>query len=149
MSGELTQTELKQLTGLDKTTMVVLLDELEEDGLAERRPSAADRRARIIAVTKNGERRVAEAEKVLAGVQSDARNPQCPSATRSYPRSTSWSASASPSLPKAGRRCAGASPSRSSRPRAAARPLACEARHTGPYEIVCYGIICYGALLAH
>lgn len=71
MSGELTQTELAQLTGLDKTTMVVLLDELEEAGLAERRPSAADRRARIIAVTKKGERRVAEAEKVLAGVQSD------------------------------------------------------------------------------
>jgi DNA-binding MarR family transcriptional regulator len=53
-SGELTQTELARLSDLDKTTMVVTLDELEEAGYAERRPSRADRRARVVVVTGAG-----------------------------------------------------------------------------------------------
>ncbi len=40
-----TQIELARAVGVDKTTMVVMLDELEAAGLAERRPSPADRRA--------------------------------------------------------------------------------------------------------
>ena len=48
---ELTQSQLAELCNLDKTTMVVTLDALERAGLAERRPSSTDRRARIIAVT--------------------------------------------------------------------------------------------------
>ena len=40
MTGEYTQTALAQAVGLDKTTMVVTLDELEAAGLAERRPAA-------------------------------------------------------------------------------------------------------------
>src|SRR3954451_20839594 len=51
LTGEHTQIELARMVGLDKTTMVVTLDELQEAGLAERRPSATDRRARVIAVT--------------------------------------------------------------------------------------------------
>jgi MarR family transcriptional regulator, transcriptional regulator for hemolysin len=43
LPGELTQIELAKLSDLDKTTMVVTLDELEAAGLAERRPAAADR----------------------------------------------------------------------------------------------------------
>ena len=39
MDGERTQKELADLVGLDKTTMVVTVDELEAAGLAERRPS--------------------------------------------------------------------------------------------------------------
>ena len=49
MTGELTQTEIARMVGLDKTTMVVTVDELEKAGLAERRPSSSDRRARVIA----------------------------------------------------------------------------------------------------
>ena len=41
MQGEYTQTELVRMVGLDKTTMVVTLDQLEAEGLAERRPSPA------------------------------------------------------------------------------------------------------------
>jgi MarR family transcriptional regulator for hemolysin len=55
MPGELTQIELAKLSDLDKTTMVVTLDELEEAGYAERRPSRTDRRARIVVVTEVGE----------------------------------------------------------------------------------------------
>jgi MarR family transcriptional regulator for hemolysin len=71
MSDDHTQTELARMVGLDKTTMVVTLDELESAGLAERRPSANDRRARVIAVTKAGERKVREAETIANGIRKD------------------------------------------------------------------------------
>ncbi|HSC03365.1 MAG TPA: MarR family winged helix-turn-helix transcriptional regulator [Solirubrobacteraceae bacterium] len=71
MSGEHTQSEIARLVGLDKTTMVVTVDELEAGGLAERRSSSADRRARVIAVTEAGKRKVKQADKVLDRVRSD------------------------------------------------------------------------------
>ena len=71
LGGEHTQTELAEMVGLDKTTMVVTVDELERHGLAERRLSPRDRRARIVAVTAAGKRKVTEAEKVKERVQSD------------------------------------------------------------------------------
>jgi MarR family transcriptional regulator, transcriptional regulator for hemolysin len=66
-----TQIELANLVGLDKTTMVATIDALEEAGLAERRPSSLDRRVRVIAVTKAGEKKVREARKVIDQVQAD------------------------------------------------------------------------------
>jgi MarR family transcriptional regulator for hemolysin len=54
LPGELTQIELARVADLDKTTMVVTLDELEEAGYAERVPSPTDRRARIVRVTERG-----------------------------------------------------------------------------------------------
>ena len=60
LQAERTQIELAEIADLDKTTMVVTVDDMEKAGLAERRPSSADRRARIIAVTPAGERAVAE-----------------------------------------------------------------------------------------
>jgi DNA-binding MarR family transcriptional regulator len=71
MSGDHTQTEIARTVGLDKTTMVVTLDELEADGLAERRPSPQDRRARVIAVTAAGKRKVREAEQIADRVRAD------------------------------------------------------------------------------
>ncbi len=71
MSGEHTQTELARKIGLDKTTMVVTVDELEAEGLAERVPSPTDRRARVIKVTPTGERKVAEADEILDRVRED------------------------------------------------------------------------------
>jgi MarR family transcriptional regulator, transcriptional regulator for hemolysin len=71
MDGDRTQKELADLVGLDKTTMVVTVDELEAAGLAERRPSLTDRRARVITVTKAGARKVAEGRKVVDRVQAD------------------------------------------------------------------------------
>ena len=71
LSGEHTQTELAEMIGLDKTTMVVTLDELERTGLAERHPAPDDRRARIIAVTAAGKRKVTEADKVKERVQAE------------------------------------------------------------------------------
>jgi MarR family transcriptional regulator, transcriptional regulator for hemolysin len=70
-TGEFTQKELAEQIGLDKTTMVVTVDELEAKGLAERKPSSADRRARVISVTKAGERTVAQGQKVIDRIQND------------------------------------------------------------------------------
>jgi MarR family transcriptional regulator for hemolysin len=71
LDGEYTQKELADLIGLDKTTMVVTIDELEAAGLAERLPSETDRRARVISVTKKGEGKVREGKTVIDRVQND------------------------------------------------------------------------------
>jgi MarR family transcriptional regulator for hemolysin len=71
MTAGYTQIELAHAVGLDKTTMVVTIDELEAAGLAKRQPSTEDRRARLITVTKAGERKVAEAEAIVDRVQAD------------------------------------------------------------------------------
>jgi DNA-binding MarR family transcriptional regulator len=70
-TGEYTQKELAERIGLDKTTMVVTVDELEDKGLAERKPSSTDRRARVISVTKDGERTVARGQKIIDRIQND------------------------------------------------------------------------------
>jgi MarR family transcriptional regulator, transcriptional regulator for hemolysin len=71
MTGELTQSEIAQAVGLDKTTMVVTVDELEAAGLAERRPSKSDRRARVIAVTRAGRSKAAEGQAVVERTQRE------------------------------------------------------------------------------
>jgi DNA-binding MarR family transcriptional regulator len=71
MAGEHTQSQLARMVGLDKTTMVVTVDELENAGLAERRPAATDRRARVIAVTPAGARLVRAAEEIGDEIRAD------------------------------------------------------------------------------
>jgi MarR family transcriptional regulator for hemolysin len=71
MTGEYTQIELAHAVGLDKTTMVVTVDELEGAGLAKRVPSPDDRRARVIEVTAAGKRKVAQAERVVDQVHGE------------------------------------------------------------------------------
>ena len=65
LGAELTQTRLANILGLDKTTMMVALDELEREGLAERRSLATDRRARIVAVTAEGRKLLRKADKAF------------------------------------------------------------------------------------
>ena len=70
-SAELTQIELARVSDLDKTTMVVTLDELEEAGYAVRRPSRADRRARVVVVTDEGKRLVAAGHEIADRVHAE------------------------------------------------------------------------------
>lgn len=70
-TGEFSQTEIARDIGLDKTTMVVTIDALDAAGLVERLPSPTDRRARIIALTKAGRKRVAEAAEVVARIEEE------------------------------------------------------------------------------
>jgi MarR family transcriptional regulator for hemolysin len=65
LGGEQTQTQLANILGLDKTTMMVTLDELEREGLAQRRPAPSDRRARLVAVTAEGRKRLRRADRAF------------------------------------------------------------------------------------
>ena len=71
LGHERTQKELARLCALDKTTMVVTLDELERAGLAERRPCGHDRRARIVSVTPAGAELAAAAGEIVDGVHGE------------------------------------------------------------------------------
>ena len=70
-AAELTQKQLAERCALDKTTMVVTMDELERAGWAERRVSSTDRRAHIISVTPAGERKVDEAQQIVSRIHDD------------------------------------------------------------------------------
>ncbi|MGH3737582.1 MAG: MarR family winged helix-turn-helix transcriptional regulator [Micromonosporaceae bacterium] len=70
-AGELTQSQVADRCALDKTTMVVTLDNLERAGYAERRLSSTDRRARIIAVTASGRRIVAAGQRIVDEIFAD------------------------------------------------------------------------------
>jgi DNA-binding MarR family transcriptional regulator len=71
LEEERTQIQLAALADLDKTTMVATVDDLEARGLAERRPSATDRRARIIAVTEKGRLAAEEGQRIVDQVHTD------------------------------------------------------------------------------
>ena len=71
LDADRTQSQVAAQCALDKTTMVVTMDALERAGLAERKPSPHDRRARIIAVTPAGAELVAKAEQVIGGIYKD------------------------------------------------------------------------------
>jgi MarR family transcriptional regulator for hemolysin len=71
LAGQYTQIELAKLADLDKTTMLNTMDYLERAGYAERTPSPADRRARIITVTPAGAALVAAGHQVADRVHQE------------------------------------------------------------------------------
>ncbi|MEV8532221.1 MarR family winged helix-turn-helix transcriptional regulator [Streptomyces sp. NPDC051211] len=72
LEEERTQIQLAEIGDMDKTTMVVTVDALEKAGLAERRPSSTDRRARIIAVTEMGAQVAVESQAIVDRVHQEA-----------------------------------------------------------------------------
>lgn len=61
-----TQQEVAQLLGVDRTTMVALLDSLEEKEIVSRHPHAHDRRRNVVELTESGKdffERAQEAER--------------------------------------------------------------------------------------
>ncbi|WP_283136957.1 MarR family winged helix-turn-helix transcriptional regulator [Rhizohabitans arisaemae] len=72
LEAERTQAQLAELGDMDKTTMVVTVDALEDAGLAERRPSGRDRRARIIAVTEAGAGVAEKSQRIVDRVHAEA-----------------------------------------------------------------------------
>ncbi len=72
LEEERTQIQLAELGDMDKTTMVVTVDALEKAGLAERKPSSTDRRARIVGVTKEGARMARRSQRVVDRVHQEA-----------------------------------------------------------------------------
>ncbi|TCO18643.1 DNA-binding MarR family transcriptional regulator [Kribbella steppae] len=72
LEAERTQIQIAELAYMDKTTMVVTVDALEKAGYAERKPSATDRRARIIAVTDAGAAIAQEGQRIVDRVHAEA-----------------------------------------------------------------------------
>ena len=67
----LPQQALAGATGLDKTTMVVTVDELTAAGLVERRPDPADRRVRLVTVTDAGRATLHRARSVVRSTEDE------------------------------------------------------------------------------
>ncbi len=67
----LTQQQLHEKSGIDPSSMVAVIDELEAVGLAERRPHPGDRRARSIYLTAQGEESLERVRGLAANLQSE------------------------------------------------------------------------------
>jgi DNA-binding MarR family transcriptional regulator len=65
------QQQIGAAMGIDPSTMVALVDELERAGLAERRPRPQDRRAREVVITQRGRRMLKRARKLAEEVEDD------------------------------------------------------------------------------
>lgn len=69
--GGSTQQSLSEVLEIDRTNLVGLLNELESEGLIERRRSSEDRRRHTVHVTPLGAERLAEAECALAAAEDE------------------------------------------------------------------------------
>jgi DNA-binding MarR family transcriptional regulator len=65
------QQEIGAAMGIDPSTMVSLIDQLETAGLAERRPRPTDRRAREVVITPKGRRVLKQARQLAGQVEGD------------------------------------------------------------------------------
>jgi DNA-binding MarR family transcriptional regulator len=65
------QQEIGKAMGIDPSTMVALLDGLEEAGLVTRSPHPADRRARVVALTPKGRKAVERGRKLNNEVEDE------------------------------------------------------------------------------
>jgi DNA-binding MarR family transcriptional regulator len=65
------QQEVAHLLGVDRTTMVALLDSLEQQGIVSRRPSTGDRRRNVIELTSEGSDVYARAEATAKAVEKE------------------------------------------------------------------------------
>ena len=67
--GPLSQRRLAERQGIDRTTMVAVVDELERLGAVERRRDPDDRRAHALLLTAQGRRLLARARTAVAGAE--------------------------------------------------------------------------------
>jgi DNA-binding MarR family transcriptional regulator len=67
----MSQHQLHEKTAIDPSSMVAVIDELEARGLAERRPDPADRRARQVFLTEQGEQTLTRIRALAAGLQRE------------------------------------------------------------------------------
>ena len=68
--GPLSQQRIAERQGVDRTTMVAVIDELEHAGAVERRRSAGDRRAYAVHVTREGRRLLGRAHAAVLDAEN-------------------------------------------------------------------------------
>jgi DNA-binding MarR family transcriptional regulator len=67
----MSQHQLHEKTAIDPSSMVAVIDELEARGLARRRADPADRRARQVFLTEQGEQTLKRIRALAAGLQRE------------------------------------------------------------------------------
>jgi DNA-binding MarR family transcriptional regulator len=65
------QQDVAGILGVDRTSMVALLDSLEQAGIVARRPSEQDRRRNVIELTKRGRELFVQAEQSSLAVEEE------------------------------------------------------------------------------
>jgi DNA-binding MarR family transcriptional regulator len=69
--GPLSQQRLGERAAMDRTTVVAIVDGLEEAGYVERRRDPSDRRAYALEITEEGREWLEDARAIILGVESD------------------------------------------------------------------------------
>ncbi len=67
----LTQTHLVQISGVEKSSLVLFLDGLEKDGWIERRKHPTDRRAHLVYLTPSGAERFTQVGQTLYAFEQE------------------------------------------------------------------------------
>lgn len=70
--NDLTQVQLAQISGIEKSSIVLFLDALEKDGWVERRRHPTDRRAHLVHMTEDGRARFSLVGQGLHAAESQA-----------------------------------------------------------------------------
>jgi DNA-binding MarR family transcriptional regulator len=76
--GPASQAALGRRTGIDRSDMVALINELADRGLVERTPDPTDRRRNVIAITKPGLQHLANLDKAISRIQDELLAPLSP-----------------------------------------------------------------------
>ncbi|BBH68060.1 hypothetical protein ACTI_47450 [Actinoplanes sp. OR16] len=69
--GPLSQAQLSDRTGVYRSDLVGVMNELTDRGQVERAPDPADRRRNVVSLTPAGRRQLARLERILAGVEDE------------------------------------------------------------------------------
>jgi MarR family transcriptional regulator, lower aerobic nicotinate degradation pathway regulator len=77
-SGPASQSGLSDRTGIYRSDLVAVINELAAGGLVVRQPDAADRRRNVITVTGAGRRRLAELDERIAVLEDELLAPLAP-----------------------------------------------------------------------
>ena len=80
--GTTTQQFLGKCTGIDPSSMVATIDDLEARGLVERRPHPSDRRAHALHITDEGREVLSRGRLLAHGAQEDLLAPLTPEERR-------------------------------------------------------------------
>ncbi|MGN9836677.1 MarR family winged helix-turn-helix transcriptional regulator [Nonomuraea sp. H19] len=70
-SGPASQAELSRRTGIYRSDLVAVINELAERGLVERAPDPADRRRNVVTLTEPGRRHLRRLDKLISELQDD------------------------------------------------------------------------------
>ncbi|MFE5294944.1 MarR family winged helix-turn-helix transcriptional regulator [Streptomyces sp. NPDC056632] len=73
--GPASQADVSRRTGIYRSDLVAVLNELEERGHVARTPDPADRRRNVVTLTAQGRRHLKRLDKVLADAQDDLMEP--------------------------------------------------------------------------